>query len=257
MLKSKKTDQILTSENYIPGQSVDCVILGYDDHELQVLVLKWKNLNIWSLPGGFIYKDEDLNTAATRVLRDRTGLKFPYLDQFYTFGNKDRIKLKMDWKLFAKLGSALEPMQEWLGQRFITTGYFALVDINECNPQPDFLSDLCEWKPIKELPELMLDHDLIIKKAINHIKIQVNYLPIGISLLPESFTMKELQKLYEAILEKELDRGNFQRKMLKLGIFIRQEKQLTGAANKAPYLYKFDMVKYNQMLENGLVSFSK
>lgn len=253
---SLTTNHILSLENFLPGQSVDCVIIGYDNHELHVLVLKWKNLNVWSLPGGFISKEEDMNTAATSVLRDRTGLKFPYLDQFYTFGNKDRSSLDVDWKVFAKLGIEAEAMKKWLGQRFITTGYFALVEINECNPQPDFLSDLCEWKPIRDLPELMLDHDLIIKKAINHIKIQINYLPIGISLLPESFTMKKLQKLYEAILDKELDRGNFQRKMLKLGIFIRQEKQLTGAANKAPYLYKFDKVKYEQMLKNPNTRFN-
>ena len=251
------TKPILSIENYLPGQSVDCVIIGYDNHELQILVLKWKNLDIWSLPGGFILRDEDLNNAATRVLRDRTGLRFPYLDQFHTFGNKDRHSVEVDWELFTEHGVDVVSLKNWLGQRFITTGYFALVDLNECNPQPDFLSDRCEWKPLKELPELMLDHDLIIKKAINHKKILINYLPIGISLLPELFTMKELQKLYEAILNKELDRGNFQRKMLKLGIFIRQEKQITGAANKAPYLYKFDKVKYKQMLENGLGSFSK
>jgi ADP-ribose pyrophosphatase YjhB (NUDIX family) len=245
-------NQIRSLKNYLPGQSVDCVIIGYDNHELQILVLKWKNFNIWSLPGGFIYKDEDLNTAATRVLRDRTGLRFPYLDQFYTFGNKARKKLQVDWKLITKHGVDMEPMKEWLDQRFITTGYFALVDINECKPQPDFLSDLCEWRPLKKLPELMLDHKHIIKKALNHIKIQINYLPIGLSLLPELFTMKELQKLYAALLDKELDRGNFQRKMLKLGIFIRQEKQRIGAANKAPYLYKYDKLKYKEVLENGI-----
>ena len=254
---SSITNHILSIENFLPGQSVDCVIIGYENHELQILVLKWKNLNAWSLPGGFVLRDEDLNKAAVRVLRDRTGLRFPYLDQFYTFGNKNRRSADVDWEPFAELGVDVESLKNWLDQRFITTGYFALVDINECKPQPDFLSDLCEWKPIKELPELMLDHHHIVQKALNHIKIQINYLPIGLSLLPELFTMKELKKLYEAILDKELDRGNFQRKMLKLGIFIRQEKQLTGAANKAPYLYKFDKIKYKQVLENGIGSFSK
>jgi hypothetical protein len=143
-------------------------------------------------------------------------------------------------------------MRNWLRQRFITTGYFALVDIKKCNPKADIMSELCEWRPIHNLPELVLDHREIITKALNHIRIQINYLPIGISLLPELFTMKELQKLYEAILEIELDRGNFQKKMLKLGIFLRQEKKLSGAANKAPYLYKFDNIKYNEMLKNGI-----
>jgi 8-oxo-dGTP diphosphatase len=248
------SNNISNFDNYLPGQSIDCVIIGFKNHELHVLVLKWKNVDAWSLPGGFINLDENMDESAIHILKGRTGLSFPYLDQFYTFGSINRGGIKPGYEDISKLGLDIDinAMVKWLDQRFITTGYFALVDINKCNPKPDYLSEKCEWKPIKNLPNLTLDHQQILRKALDHIKISANYLPIGITLLPELFTMKELQKLYESIVEKELDRGNFQRKMLKLGLFIRQEKLLTGAANKAAYLYKFDKVKYEEMLVKGI-----
>lgn len=249
--KSFDTEQLIKVDNYIPGQSIDCVIIGFKDHQLHVLVLKWKNIDVWSLPGGFINLAEDMDTAAINILKGRTGLSFPFLDQFYTFGNVNRNNRKVERLDFGK-DIDIDGLFEWLNQRFITTGYFALVDINKCEPKPDYLSESCEWKSIDTLPVLCLDHEQIVQKALDHIRIRANYLPIGISLLPELFTMKDLQKLYESIQGRALDRGNFQKKMLKLDIFIRQEKQLTGAANKAPYLYKFDKIKYEKMLVKGI-----
>lgn len=114
------------------------------------------------------------------------------------------------------------------------------------------MSDKCEWKAIDELPQLLYDHESIIQKGLTHLSIQLNYLPVSMLLLPKKFTMQDLQKLYESILNKKLERSNFQRKMLKLGIFIRLEKQLTGAANKAPYLYCFDKPKYTELIKKGI-----
>ena len=235
----------------IPGQSIDCVIIGFDQHELKILLLKWKNTDLWTLPGGFISKNDDMDTAAIRILKNRTGLDFLFLEQFYTFGNCNR---RDPGPVFTKenIPEFKPDFIEWLKQRFITTGYLSLVDIAKCNPVPDLLSDVCEWKPINRLPKLIFDHEIIVKKALGHIKIQVNYLPIGISVLPEKFTMKSLRNLYESILDRSLDRGNFQKKILKLGILIRHEKQLTGAANKAPFLYSFDKAKYQSLLDEGI-----
>ncbi len=234
----------------IPGQSIDCVIIGFEQHELKILLLKWKNKELWTLPGGFIYKNDDMDSAAVRVLKNRTGLDFLFLEQFYTFGNCNRGNLEPGFweENIPEFGS---DFIDWLKQRFISTGYLSLVDIAKCNPAPDFISDVCEWISVDNLPKLIFDHDLIVKKALSHIKTQINYLPIGISLLPQKFTMKSLRKLYESILNRSLDRGNFQKKILKLGILIRHEKHLTGAANKAPYLYSFDKIKYQSLLDDG------
>ena len=238
-------------EQFVPGQSIDCVIIGFENHKIKILVLKWKAVqNAWALPGGFIRKDEDLDKAAIRILKERTGVELPFLEQFKTFGNLDRNKSKYQLE-----NSILESMPsaalEWLNQRFISTGYVSLVDISKCSPKPDIFSEKIAWVDLEELPELIMDHDLMVKTAIGYIKNQINYLPIGINLLPEKFTMKQLQLLYEAILSRKLDRGNFQRKMLKLDIFIRHEKRLEGGANKAPYLYSFDEEKYNELLKQG------
>ena len=237
-------------KNLLPGQSIDCVIIGYDLEELHILVLKWKGTDNWSLPGGFIQIDEDMDTAAVRILKSRTGLEIAFLDQFFTFGNKDR-RNEDELIQGLKIINMNTSLAQWFKQRFISTGYLSLVNMKECHPKTDILSDACEWKPINKLPKLIFDHDHMVKKALEHIRIHINYLPLFISLLPEKFTMKALQKLYESILQKKLDRGNFQKKMLKLGIFIRLEKQLEGGAHKAPYLYKFDKEKYTDLKNKG------
>ena len=242
----------------LPGKSIDCVIIGFEEQQLKVLLLKWKYEDVWCLPGGFIRKDEDMDQAAQRILEERTGLKSVYLNQFYTFGSIERSRLNEEVQLtrmrhiLEELHGKNEKFLTWITQRFITTGYFALVDIRKTDPHPDMLSERCEWISLSNLSGLMMDHKEIIQKAMEHLRIQLNYLPIGISLLPRKFTMQDLQRLYESFLEKPLERSNFQRKMLKLGIFNRHGKMLTGAANKAPYLYSFDERKYNELIEKGI-----
>ena len=237
---------------YIPGQSLDCVIISYAKNDLQVLLLQWENTGAWGLPGGFIYKDEDMEIAAARVLKERTGIDSPFLSQFYTFGDIKRrdIEQLLHELEITKLNTRL--IRQWFIQRFITTGYLSLVNINECKPKPDIMSSKCEWVPLNKLPKLTFDHNYIVEKALERLKVHINYLPIGRTLLSEKFTMKDLQKLYESILQNKLDRGNFQRKMLKLKMLIRHEKQLKGGAHKAPFLYKFDILKYKELMETGI-----
>jgi len=235
----------------IPGQSVDCVIIGFEQQELKILILKWKvKGEFWALPGGFVFKEEDLDKAAIRVLKERSGIELPFLEQFKSFGNIQRRNSDILIKNLKSIGITGKFI-DWFKQRFITTGYLSLVDIKKCDPKPDFSSEMIKWASLDELPDLIFDHNDIVKTAIDYIKNQINYLPIGLTLLPQKFTMKELQGLYESILQKKLDRGNFQRKMLKLDIFIRHEKQLEGGAHKAPYLYSFDEEKYKVLLEQG------
>lgn len=237
---------------FIPGQSVDCVIISYENAMLKVLLLQWKNTEIWALPGGFIYRDEDMNKSAIRVLKERTGLDFPFLSQFYTFGDSQRRNPDHTAELLKAMQMKSPVVTQWFSQRFITTGYLALVNLNDCGtPEPDILSSRCEWVPVRSLPELAFDHSKIIEKALEYLRIRINYLPPGRTLLPEVFTMKELQKLYESILWRELDRGNFQRKMLRSGILVRLHKKPNAGAHKAPYLYRFDKVKYNKLTRKG------
>lgn len=242
----------LDIDKLIPSNSVDCVIISYENRRLYVLLLKWKGTILWGVPGGFIYKDEDMDQAAERVLKERTGIESPFLSQFHTFGKANR-RGGIDLKDFLiNLGIKSSAALNWFDQRFITTAYIALVNKSKNIPKPDLLSSECKWIPLDQLPELVFDHRSIINKALEQIEIQINYLPIGINLLQETFTMKDLQTLYESILNKPLYRSNFQSKILKLDILVRLEKLKSGGAHKAPYLYRFDKVKYEELLKKGI-----
>jgi hypothetical protein len=238
--------------DFLPGISIDCVVIGFDLQQLNILLLKMKKGGQWLLPGGFVHKEEDMDRAASRILEERTGIKLPYLKQFHTFGDTGRRKNSPTFDSESSLPKQLQKILQWLENRFISTGYLSLVDMRNSNPTPDYLSESCQWTPVDSIPELIYDHKQIVQKALEQIRNQINYLPIGISLLPEKFTMKEYQLLYEEILLKKLDRANFQKKMLKLGFLDRHEKQLSGGAHKAPFLYAFNRKKYEELLEKGI-----
>jgi len=240
-----------TSE-FLPNNSIDCVVIGFDLKQLQILLLKVKEYDLWMLPGWFIHFDEDMDQAATRILEERTGIKLPYLKQFHTFGdvNRNQINKFPDVKQVPE--GEFEKMISFVEKRFISSGYLSLVDMRSCAPTPDAFSDQCTWKPVKQLPQLLYDHEEIVEKAMEQLRSRINYMPVGNSLLPEKFTMKEFQTLYEQILNRSLDRGNFQKKILKLGFLDRHEKQLTGGAHKAPYLYSFNKRRYNELVEQGI-----
>jgi 8-oxo-dGTP diphosphatase len=230
---------------FLPHLSIDCVIFGFHNDELKVLLLKWKDDDYWCLPGGFIKKEESVDNAATRILKDRTGLNDIFLRQFYTFGDPTRDRNKELVKIQAKKG-------DWLNERFVTIGYYALVEFSQVNPQPDWLSEYCKWYDIPKVPKLIYDHNAIVNRALEVLRLSLNDYPVGYNLLPEKFTMPELQRLYETILDKSLDRRNFQKKMLSVGILERLKERKTGGAHKAPYLYRFDKKKYERALKQGI-----
>jgi ADP-ribose pyrophosphatase YjhB (NUDIX family) len=237
---------------FLPGVSIDCVVVGFDLKQIHILLSKLTRHDLWMLPGGFIYLDEDMDQAATRILEERTGIKLPYLTQFHTFGNVNR-RDKVKFPAFEEaLNESYEKIGNFMEQRFISSGYLSLVNMRNCHPTPDVLSDDAGWYPIDNLPELIYDHEDIVNKAMEQLRSRINYMPVGMSLLPDKFTMKDFQILYEQILKKSLDRGNFQKKMLKLGFLDRHEKQLSGGAHKAPYLYSFNEDRYNELLEKGI-----
>ncbi|MFY0685905.1 MAG: NUDIX hydrolase [Cyclobacteriaceae bacterium] len=237
----------------VPGQSIDCVVFGYGGGHLKVLGLKWRMQNRWSLPGGFIFLHEDIDDAALRILNERTGLTQVFLSQFHTFGSVNRRENDSLIEDFKDLGFKDYPkVTQWFSQRFITTGYIALVDIKSCKLVPDFLSEGCEWLNVNDLPKMTYDHANIVSKAQNTLRVQLNYLPLGKELLPTQFTMGELQELYESILGYSLDRGNFQKKMLRLEILDRHEKRMNGKAHKAPYQYSINEDNYENAVKNGI-----
>lgn len=238
-------------ENFHPGFSLDCVIFGFHESTLKVLLLKMKGESLWALPGGFLLKDEEVDMAANRVLQSRTGLENIFLQQFYLFGDPRRNNQEFNREILRKKGIEGES-GHWFLQRFITLGYYALVDFSKAHPRPDTLSDACEWWDLDEIPGLILDHNQILEKALETLRLQMSYQPIGYNLLSEKFTMPELQKLYETILGKKLDRRNFQRKILSYGILTRLEERKSGVAHKAPYFYRFNLQKYHQALKEGL-----
>ncbi|GAB3167401.1 NUDIX hydrolase [Telluribacter humicola] len=234
-----------------PGFSVDCVIFGFHANQLRVLLLKVKGDDLWALPGGFVFKDEDVEEAAIRVLKSRTGLDNIFLRQFHLFGKPDRSKTSFNAKLLKQRQIPYDE-NHWFLQRFITLGFYALVDYSSVTPRPDSNSEACEWWDLQQIPALMQDHSQILEKALEALRLQLAYQPIGYNLLAEKFTMPELQKLYETILGKQLDRRNFQRKILAYDILERLDERRSGVAHKAPYLYRFNLEKYQQALEQGL-----
>lgn len=245
--KYKEQEFIAHGHHYfLRHLSLDCVIFGFHENQLKVLLLKWKDLQQWCLPGGFIYKDEHINESARRILTERTSLKNIFLKQFYAFGDPKRERTKgKNAPLNAKKDS-------WLMERFVTIGYWALVEFSKVKPTPDELSDDCRWWDVDKIPRLVLDHNEIVQKALESLRINLNDYPIGNTLLSDKFTMPELQQLYETILDKKLDRRNFQKKMIALDILQRLNERKYGGAHKAPYLYRFNHKKYQKAMKQGL-----
>ncbi|GAA4424308.1 NUDIX domain-containing protein [Pontibacter saemangeumensis] len=223
---------------YLPGLAIDLVILGFHHSQLKVLLLEYENTGLFALPAGFIQKKEDLNAAAHRALTERTGLQGIFLEQFYVFGDRSRHD-PSPLKAILK-GKGISPSKRhWLLGRFVSVGFYALVDFTKAVPNPDALSDRCEWHDLANLPPLMLDHETMVQKALDTLRAAMDRKPIGFNLLPETFTMGELQTLHETILNQKLNRSSFQRRMLSLNILERVDKKWTGRAHKAPYLYRF------------------
>lgn len=142
--------------------------------------------------------------------------------------------------------------ESWMYERFITIGFYALVNFTKVNPQPDIFSEKCEWFSVNNVPEMILDHKQIFDEALNSLRLQLSFHPIGYNLLEQKFTMPELQKLYETILDKKLDRRNFHRKILATGILKKLEETKKGVAHKAPFYYKFDLRNYKKALNAGM-----
>tara|TARA_R110002020_G_scaffold468401_1_gene692647 strand:+ start:350 stop:1045 length:696 start_codon:yes stop_codon:yes gene_type:complete len=227
----------LSQEDYLPNISYDSVIFGFSGEKLKILILEYHNMKTLALPGGFVKVNEPLDEAVKRGLSERTGLDEIYLEQFHTFGSMERFSPAVMRRILEEQGVFVE--DHWLLGRFVTVGYYALINYENVIPKPDELSDSIKWYDYDQLPQLMMDHNEIVEKALEHLRFNLDRKLLSFNLLPERFTMKELQMVYEAILGEEQNRANFQRKMLSLNILERHEKLFSGGSHKAPFLYSF------------------
>jgi len=243
--------------NLNPHVSVDCVVLGYDSNELKVLLIERKyteqdgegvlhnsKLDI-ALPGNLVRDDEDLDTSAKRILKELTGLDNIYMEQFRAFGNPNRVRKEHD-------AEWLKTMRTDPQARVITIAYFALVKLEDYKPHPDSFARKSEWYPIKSIPKLAFDHNEILDRALQVLRFKVTHYPLGFELLPEKFSLGQLQRLYETILGDDLDKRNFRRKMKSLKLLIPLKEKQHGVAHKPAELYTFNMKVYEHLQQRNI-----
>jgi 8-oxo-dGTP diphosphatase len=215
-----------------PALTVDCVIFGFDDADLKVLLIE-RDLppfrGKWALPGGFVHVDETLDEAARRELVEETALKEVFLEQLYTFGN-----LKRDPR-----------------ERVVSVAYFALVALHQHVPRAATDARAALWFGVSELPSLAFDHAQIVAAAVQRLRGKIRYQPIGFELLPPRFTLSQLQHLYEAILERPLDKRNFRKKILGMDLLVETDEVEQDVSHRAARLYRFDESKYARLVKRG------
>ncbi|WP_265241585.1 NUDIX hydrolase [Muriicola sp. Z0-33] len=237
-MSPKKISKGLNREEFIENLSYDSVIFGFNGEQLKILILEYHNTGLFALPGGFVRRNESLDDAVKRGLKERTGLDHIYLEQFHTFGGLKRSDARAMRRILEKNGLDIKD-HEWMLDRFLSIAYYALINYEKVVPIPDALSDSINWYAIDELPPLMMDHRQIVATALEVLRNNLEKKLVGMNLLPSKFTMKQLQRVYEVILGEDLRRTTFQRRLLGMNILDRHEKLFQGKAHKAPYLYSF------------------
>jgi 8-oxo-dGTP diphosphatase len=212
--------------------AVDCVVFGFDGVGLQVLLIR-RGLppfrGRWALPGGFVRPDESVDAAALRELREEAGLEKVYLEQLYTFGDVRR-----------------DPRG-----RIVSVAYTALVSTASNHPTAATDAREAAWFPAGKLPTLAFDHADILKAAVERLRGKVRYRPVGFELLPEKFTLSQLQQLYEAVLGRSLDKRNFRKKLMAMGVVRETPDFERGVSHRAARLYRFDAAAYERMTRSG------
>jgi 8-oxo-dGTP diphosphatase len=215
-----------------PALTVDCVVFGYDESELKVLLIKraldpFKGR--WALPGGFVRVEESLDDAAHRELFEETGLKDISLEQLYTFGSLNR-----------------DPRE-----RVVSVGYYALLKIADHQTKAGSDAVSAEWFPISKISKLAFDHAEILATALDRLKAKVRYQPIGFDVLPPKFTFSQLQRLYEAVFGVDLDRRNFRKKVLSVGLLLPVSETPMVGRRRPAKLFCFDAPKYEKLKKRG------
>lgn len=221
------------SENQIIKVAVDAIVFGYQNNQLYVLLIQQKfgtQESYWALPGGLVKNHETLQDAVKRELKEETNVSVNYFEQLFTFGDD----------VFR------DPRN-----RVVSVAYFALVDSSMLKVKADTDADNAQWFKIDEIPNLAFDHTIILTKAIERLKAKLTYEPIGFDLLPKEFLFSELENLYCTILEKEIDRRNFRKKILSFEIIEETERFSPAKSGRPAKLFRFNITKYNALLKKG------
>lgn len=212
--------------------SIDCIIFGFNNGVLEVLLVKHAigySKGEWGLPGGIIYEKESTDDAAQRSLRELTGLENIFLEQIKAFGEPNRIPLN----------------------RVITIGYYALINREEYDVKAGQTVSEAKWYKINSIPNLIYDHNEILAFGLKKLQNRILNAPIGFNLLPEKFTLLQLMHLYEEILGKELDKSNFRRKILKMKLLVALDEKQQDVSHRAAQLYQFDSDTYEKLSQKG------
>jgi ADP-ribose pyrophosphatase YjhB (NUDIX family) len=213
--------------------AVDCIIFGYDILEKEIKLLLFKRSfdpakGSWSLAGGFMEEDESLDNAASRILRKLTALDSVYMKQSYAYGDTDR-----------------DP-----GDRVISVTYFALIALRDIDRELAEINGV-SWHSLSRLPDLIFDHPSMVRRALSDLQNQIRIKPVGFELLPEKFTLVQLQDLYEAIYQRKVDRRNFRKKILSMGILEKLNEKERETSKKGAYYFKFNEDNYKKLKQNG------
>jgi 8-oxo-dGTP diphosphatase len=215
-----------------PALTVDCVVFGMDEEDLKVLLIKRglePFVGKWALPGGFVRMEESLDEAARRELEEEAGIRPSHMEQLFTFG---------------------EPGRDPRG-RVVTVAYFALVKLSDHRVHASTDAREAAWFSVWDTPKLAFDHAEILGTALQRLKGKVRYQPIGFELLPPKFTLTQLQRLYEIILERTLDKRNFRKKILSMDLLEELDEVEQDVSHRAARLYRFDHKKYKQLEKAG------
>jgi 8-oxo-dGTP diphosphatase len=220
------------SNEIIDALSIDCVIFGFKHAELSVLLVKHGQgvtKGQWALPGGWITYNESIDAAASRILTAQTAVEKIFLEQFQTFGDTERFPDK----------------------RVITVCYYALVNIENFELHAGPSVSEVKWFSIRNIPKMVFDHNKIMDSCFKHLQHKVQHEPIGFNLLPKKFTLLHLQELYEAILNKKLDKPNFRRKLIKMNLLVACNEKQKDVSHRAAALYRFDKKVYDRLIDKG------
>jgi ADP-ribose pyrophosphatase YjhB (NUDIX family) len=220
------------SDDIIEAVSIDCVIFGFRNSELDILLIKHGegiSKGRWALPGGWIRYNESIDDAASRLLTSLTGVSNIFLEQLRAFGEVNR----------------------YPGKRVITLAYYALINADNYSLSAGFTASDAQWFKIHDVPRLAYDHNKILNVGFQYLKHKVRHEPLGFNLLPKKFTLHQIQKLYEAILETALDKPNFRRKLLNMNLLVPCDEKQRDVSHRAANFYRFDKKIYKQLKESG------
>lgn len=219
-----------------PHVSVDCVVFGFDNERLNLLLIEQSAEKLGekvqnALPGDLVWEEESLDTAAGRVLRELTNIDGIYLKQFKAFGNPNRVRdiKDMDW---------LQSYRSQPQARVITVAYYAFIRMDEFEPAASSFAEKVFWQDVHDIPQLAFDHNEIVEEALDVLRSDFENRGVGFELLPEKFTLSQLQTLYETILDRKLDKRNFRKKVMKESIVSPLDEKQTGVLHKPAQLFE-------------------